>query len=65
MPPKSRKIAKNVKNGSKSKKHQEIYYEKTEKSRNREKLWKIAKSSRKENGPTIPSFSLTATCKSL
>jgi hypothetical protein len=49
MPPKSRKIAKNVKNGSFCKKHQEIYYEKSQKIENYKILWKMAKIFVKEN----------------
>jgi hypothetical protein len=41
--PKSSKNRKNVKNGSFLKKHQEIYYEKTEKIENYKILWKMAK----------------------
>jgi hypothetical protein len=51
MPPKSRKIAKNVKNGIFSKKHQEIYYEKIEKSKFRKFCEKWQKFRGKENGP--------------
>jgi hypothetical protein len=49
MPPKSRKMAKSVKNGSFSKKHQEIYYEKSQKIENYKILWKMAKFFAKEN----------------